>query len=269
MKGVISMFRKTLLATTALVLGASVAFAAHINSVSKINPKFVNLIAGGHVVKGMHVNMSIGANNHRGVNHGNKSHWTPGATYSNFSKDANAEFISWFGFTAANSSFSSFFSSNDHFKFTETADNAVGFTGAGKKVKGMTFAGFAFSPSAEFKGVILSSVGGLPGNAVAHTASTTMSDTSICCSGARTEPLTKATVLASGTPYFASVQCANSPCDGGWNFEDTDLTGATVDYYTFKEHETYNFGSGTHTFSGSSPWHASTFYPEAGAVIVK
>jgi len=262
------MFKKTLLATSALVLGASVAFAAAHTQKLGAGQTHRQFGTPGHVVHGIAVNFSIGNKNHAVV-HGNKSHWTPGATYSNFSKDANAEFVSWYGFRAEDSGFSSYYSSHDFIRDFEIANNAVGFTGGGKKVKTMTIAGFGYASTDKFEGVILSSVGGLPGASVAHTSSTSLADTALCCTTATTLKLTHATTLASGTGYFASVQCANEPCNGGWAMEDTDFTGATVDYFHYNYTETYNFGSGTHTYAGSSPWHASTYYPTAGAVIVK
>jgi hypothetical protein len=56
--------------------------------------------------------------------------------------------------------------------------------------------------------------------------------------------------------------------DGGWNLEDTDMSGAAVDYYHFGATPTWTSlcGSGSPC---SSPWHASKYYPETGAAILK
>lgn len=262
------MFRKTLLATTALVLGATVAFAAHTHQLGAGQTKR-QFGTPGHVVHGIAVNFSIGNKNHAVVRN-NTSHWTPGGAYSNFSKDKNAEFVSWYGFRAEDSGFSSNYGSGEFFRDSEVANNAVGFNSGASKAAGMTIAGFGYASTDKFEGVILSSVGGLPGNAIAHTVSTSLADTGLCCSTATTLKFVGGKAkLTSGTQYFASLQCANSPCNGGWAMEDTDFTGATVDYFHYSYSETYNFGSGTHTYAGSSPWHASTYYPTAGAVIVK
>jgi len=53
--------------------------------------------------------------------------------------------------------------------------------------------------------------------------------------------------------------------------ENTDFSGATVDYWHVSEKETYRFPSYTTTehYTYSSPWHASTTYPTAGAVSIK
>jgi hypothetical protein len=264
------MFRKTLLTTTALVLGASVAFATHVKApIHNVPYKPVNFGTAGHVVRGHAVNFSIGNTKHLPPVHNNVSHVTPGAIYGNFSKDKNAEFVSWYGFRVENSGFSSYFSSHDFFRDDFTASNAVPFSGGGT-LKKMTFAGFSYEPStAEYRGAILSrTASGLPGGTIATTASTTMSDSGLCCQSARKVAFPGTPTLPSGN-YFAAVQCANSPCDGGWAMEDTDFSGATVDYYHYNETETYNFGTNTHTYHFSSPWHASTYYPTAGAVIVK
>ena len=265
------MFRKTLLATTALVLGASVAFAMHVKSpIHQVPYKPVNFGTAGHVVRGHAVNFSIGNTKHRPPVHNIASHWTPGGVYSNFSKDKNAEFVSWYGFRAENSAFSSFFSSHDFFRDDFTANNAVKFSGAGG-LKKATFAGFSFEAStAEYKAEILSATAsGLPGASLAATSSTTMSDSALCCQSARTVKFTSGAKTLNNGTYFATVVCANSPCDGGWAMEDTDFTGATVDYYHYNETETYNFGTGTHSYHFSSPWHASSYYPTAGAIVVK
>jgi len=257
------MVRKTLLATTALVLGASLAFAAQHNdkAFSKLPARFQPA--------NQHASLVINKSANHGVVHNNKSHWTPGSVFSNFSKDANAEFVSWYGYTALNSSYSYYSTSTYHYKVTDKSNNATPFTGSGK-LKTMTFAGFAYSANDEFQGQILSATSsGLPGAALATTSATTFSDTADCCTSARTVKFTSgAKSLPSGN-YFASVECANSPCYGGWAMENVDFTGAAVDYYHYYEKETYNYGSGTHTSVYSSPWHESTEFPTNGAVIVK
>lgn len=258
------MFRNTLLATTALVLGATVAFANHGTAPRHQAPTAQHFVPG-HSVHG--VAMAVMTNKHSGVVHNNHA-LPPGGVYNNFSKDANAQFVSWYGFRVENSNVSYYFSAHSWIKEQVTAANAVPFTGSGK-AKGMTFAGFGYSANMEFAGQILSSSGGLPGAVVAQTASTTMSDNALCCTSARQVNFPHKVVLSGN--YFASVACTNSPCDGGWAMEDTDFTGGTVDYYHDKVNETYNtyYSGGTQHYSFSSPWHASTYYPTAGAVIVK
>ena len=265
------MVRKTLLATTALVLGTSVAFAMHVNTpIHKIPAtKAVNFGMAGHVVHGQAVNFSIGNTRSLPPVHNNKLPSMGATVFNNFSKDANAMFISWYGFRVENSDISSVFSSHDFFKLKIVANNAIPFTTSGGALKTMSFGGFAYQPSAAlFEGQILSSVGGLPGSAVASTKKTTESDSPLCCQSLRTVKFKGGATLPAGS-YFATVVCANSPCDGGWAMEDTDFSGATVDYYHFNETETYNFGTGTHTSHFSSPWHASTYYPTAGAALIK
>ena len=51
--------------------------------------------------------------------------------------------------------------------------------------------------------------------------------------------------------------------------EDVDLSGASVDYFHYKDSGSYNYGTGTYTFNYSSPWHASTYLPETGAAVLK
>lgn len=264
------MLRKTLLATTALVLGTSVAFAMHVNAPVHKAARDLKFGTAGHVVNGHAVNFSIGNTKNLPPIRNNKEPVMGAALYNNFSKSANARFISWYGFRMENSGFSSYYSSHDFFKDNFVANNAVGFTTTGGALKNMSFGGFTYSANDEIQGQILSDSGGLPGNMVAQTASTTESDTPLCCTSLRTVKFKPAGTLAAGS-YFATVVCVNKPCNGGWAMEDTDFSGGTVDYYHFVEQETYRFPSYTKTvtYHYSSPWHASTYYPTAGAVEIK
>jgi hypothetical protein len=272
------MLRKTLLVTTALVLGASVSYAGIKGNDpgAKIHPKFLSLGQPGHMVHGNPVNVANGNTKNLPPVHNSKV-LPSGGLWSNLSKSPNALWISWYGFTAENSAYSYYASKDYHYNYDDVASNAVPFSTSGGKAKSAEFGGFMYASTAEVEAQILSSTGsGLPGNPVATTASTTMSDSSLCCSDGRTVKFPKGTSIAAGN-YFATVNCVNSPCYGGWAMEDVDFSGATVDYFHYKDHETYNFGtscpSGTfchnHTFNSSSPWHKSTFYPTAGAMLIK
>jgi hypothetical protein len=257
------MFRKFLMTTTALVMGSAVAFAAHERGVPspRIHPRYVP----GHVS----ATLLIGKAANRGAVHNNTSHWIPGAIFNNFSKDKNAEFVSWYGLAAAISTYSHYQSSQSWSKVSEWQWNATPFTGTGKAPKKMSFAGIGFASSYKFKGVILSATAsGLPGNVVASTSSTTFSHTQLCCTAARTVKFHGAPVLTSGKKYFAAVECANAPCVGFWNVEDTDFSGAAADYERYGVRETYNFGTGTRTFSYSAST-GSPFTAGNGALIIK
>jgi hypothetical protein len=262
------MFRKTLLATTAVVLGASVAFAATHGTPARHQPTlhFPGVI--GHSINGHPVALLRGNTTHQGIVHNNPTHLVPGGVYNNYSKDSNAEFVSWYGFVAEDSAYSYYFSSHSYVKESVAGGNAVQMPGGGK-AKGMQFAGFAYSANDEFVGEILSNNGGLPGAVLATTATTTFSDNSLCCTSTRSVSFPKKTSIPAGS--FAAVACANSPCYGGWAMEDTDFSGATVDYFHVVEKETYDtyYSGGTQHYTYSSPWHESTYYPTAGAVIVK
>ena len=255
-----------MLATSALVLSASVAFAVTHGTAPRHQPTLKAPFAAGHSVHGVAVGVVLGNTKHQGVVH-NTGHAIPGGVYNNYSKDANAEYVSWYGFVAENSAFSYSLGSGYFERGSITGGNAVQMPNGGS-AKGMQFAGFGGSTS-EFVGEILSNAGGLPGNPIATTSSTTFSDTALCCTSTRSVKFSKKKTIPAGS--FAAVACANSPCYGGWNMEDTDFSGATVDYFHVIEKETYNtyYSGGTQHFTYSSPWHASSYYPTAGAVIVK
>jgi hypothetical protein len=264
------MLRKTLLVTTALVMSASVAYANHKSVVASRTEshlaKFLSVGKVGHMVHGQPVTALTSNRGDRPI-HNNTPH-LEAAKFSNWGKAANAQYVSWYGYTAVAAS--SCFSGSSYFEcFKEQANNALAFTsGVTASTKTAEIALFSFYPSAQYQVDLYSSSGGLPGAVLGHSKSTSDSDTSLCCTAARTVKMT--TPLTAGTPYFLGVVCASNPCDGGWNMENTDFSGASVDYFHFNESGSYSFsGSGVHTFHFSSPWHASTYLPTTGAIVLK
>jgi hypothetical protein len=257
------MLRKSLLATTALVMGAALALAAHERGVRspRIHPRYRP--------ENVSATLPIGKVTNRGVVLNNTPHWTPGAMFSNFSRDRNAEFISWYGFRALDFAYSSFVSQYTWFKISSVGYNAFPFHGGGR-LTAMTFAGFASSPDMEFKGAILSATAsGLPGHALASTSSATFSNTSLCCTAARTVKFVHGAKSLPDGNYFAAVECASTSCEGGWAIEDTDYSGAAADYWFYRYKEVYAEGGSTFTYTYSTPWHESAAIPAVGAVIIK
>jgi hypothetical protein len=100
----ISMYRKSLLAATALVLCVSITVAGpktgqagDPNSPRDRKPSLPVRLD--HRIPAVLAIGRTGAAPHGS----NVSHWVPDAVFNNFSKDGNAEFISWYGFTAIHS----------------------------------------------------------------------------------------------------------------------------------------------------------------------
>jgi hypothetical protein len=117
-------------------------------------------------------------------------------------------------------------------------------------------------------GLYSATASGLPGNELTG-ASTTASDTTYCCTGLRTVKVAPIKLKA-GQKYFVEVTGGKSSTDsnGVWEMESLDWSGDMVDYYHFKEHVTYNSGSGTYSSNFSSPWHQSTYIPSNPAAKV-
>ncbi|HEX4078270.1 MAG TPA: hypothetical protein VHX61_05275 [Rhizomicrobium sp.] len=266
------MFRKTLLATTALVLGASVAYAGTVHHGmmpgSKNHPKFLNLGVPGHMVGHGLVPLALGTGHtstkpvHNNILKPHKG--------SNFSKEANAQWISWYGYIADSESECSYISSNYHYCDTEQANNAVAVTGV-KSATSLSIPLFSLTGSTTtYEAGIYSSVSGLPGNALATGTITGASDNEYCCTNSRTATLSGQSSFSGKKTYFVELSCATgqSDCDGGWDMEDVDFTGATVDYFHSKYHYSTVIGSSVYNSSGSSPWHESTYYPTSGAYAI-
>lgn len=104
---------------------------------------------------------------------------------------------------------------------------------------------------------------GIPNNAIPFTG------------GGKLKTMTFSRLGGASTDRYMSAIL--SSVDGGWNMEDTDLAGGSLDYWHVLEHESYITNSAcpsatycyTHYFTHSSPWHASTTYPGTGDVVIK
>jgi hypothetical protein len=261
------MLRKTLLVTTALVAGASVAYAGHHNFNLNNSRAAQKILAIGHVgsmAKGLPAMVVTTKRGSQPVHNTLPPHMTL-PVFSNFDgDDANAQYVSWYGYRAEASS-GCWSYSVYHSCFQVNADNALAFTSpVTKTTKKTSVAMFSFYPSAQYAVNVYSDAGGLPGAVLATSKTFSDSDTSLCCTAIRTVAI-HAPVVA-GTTYFLGVVGASSPSNGGWNFENTDFSGASVDYYHFYEH--YTITNGT-TGSFSSPWHASTYFPVSGVASLK
>jgi hypothetical protein len=250
------MLRTSLLATTALVVGASLAMAGGFKAPPKAIPQqqHKGLIAtvkhNGIANQGIIINT-----NHKGAVHNVAPHFVPG-TYNNLSSETNAQFVSWYGFYASNSCYSYYYSSNYHYFYCFSENTAVPITGAGKKAKTVSVPVYRFAGT--FDVSILKDSGGLPGNAISIGSVSGVS-TSYCCSALQTAAMSPKKVLAAATPFWVNV--TSNGGGGLWLTEDSDYSvGQPYDFH-YSFFETYNFGSGTYTYSSTSGWLASTASP--------
>jgi hypothetical protein len=264
------MFRTSLLAATALVLCVSAAFAGREtgHAGDRIVPRFLHQ---GTPVRTLHgfpvVLMDRKAAVASAGRHGVTPRY-PNAIFDNIDwHDKNNEWLSYYGFSIVEEKSCFYQSSQSHYCFSEHGNNAFAFYGTGKKAKKIGVPLFTESPSStEYNvGIYSATASGLPGDTALAGGSTTASESTICCTQIRWVDVN--VKLKKGEEYFLEVSCgaAQSYCYGGWMMEDTGQ-----DYFHMAEHETYNFGSGTQTYSYSSPWHASTALgPAEGAAIIK
>jgi len=256
------MLRKTLRATTALVLCAALAHAEQQGIIPKNRAALARMLShGAHRVAAIVRPTARGSEPVHNVAPNLEN-----AIFSNYSKDANAQYISWYGYRVAN--YSSCYSySIYHSCYHFFADNAFAFTLATTvTTKKVTVPLFSSNPRAEYQVDIYSSVGGLPGSVLAHSKEFTASDTDLCCTASRTVSI-KAN-LSAGTQYFIGLVGVCCNANGGWNMEDADMSGAAVDYFHWGQTPT----SVSYCGSGSpctSPWHKSTYLPETGAAVLK
>src|SRR5215469_11204470 len=188
-------------------------------------------------------------------------HFVRGVTYNTLDEhDKNAEFISWYGYRVEKTS-SCYSQSGYHSCFSASGATAIPVTGLGYKARKISVPLSSFDPSAEYNvGLYSATASGLPGNELTG-ASTTASSTTYCCTGLRTVSVGPIKLKA-GVTYFVEVTGGKSGnSDGMWDMESLDWSKAYVDWYQFREHVTYNFGSGTYSTNFSSPWHHSAYTP--------
>lgn len=256
------MLRRTLGATTALVLCASLAYAGE--KASQANGLLglmqrkhgLPMRADGRIVAAMAVGRAGGPISR------NVLPDVANATFNNFSRYANAQFISWYGFVTEglfNGDCSCICSAF-------TASNAIPITGTGATVTKIKVPITSLTgPSTEFNvGIYSATASGLPGSHELAGGLTTASDTKYCCTAVRSVKVN--ITLNAGKKYFLEVTCEYvQDCSGGWDMEDTDFSGTAQDYFRYKlvQHSCVS----NHT--SSSPWHLSTTYPGQPAAIIK
>ena len=183
------MLRKMWCATTALVLCVSAGMAAQETSHPGDGNLIVHRKPGPPARPGCLVSavVAVGHADAAPIRN-NVAHRTPLATFNNFSKDKNAEFLSWYGFAVISSAYCYYYESASHYCFSEVAANAIPITGTGAKVKRITVPLFS-STGAKTNynvGIYSATPSGLPGNLELAGGSTTASDTELCCTAART-----------------------------------------------------------------------------------
>lgn len=250
-----------LLLSTALVFCASTAFAGQTTSqtrdrISVLQEKFGLPVAHHHILAAMPVGKAGGLSGLKVLPD------VANAIFNNFSKDANARFVSWYGFVTKG-----LFSGDCSCTCSAfTASNAIPITGTGATVTKIKVPLTSLTgPSTEFNvGIYSATASGLPGSHELAGGFTTASDTKDCCTAVRSVNVN--ITLSAGQKYFLEVSCAYvDDCSGGWDMEDTDFSGTAQDYFRYKLVQY----SCTHTQVASSPWHLSTYYPAEPAAIIK
>jgi hypothetical protein len=259
------MLRNTLAATTALVLCVATAHAGRATDPpsDRILPRFTKTGAPGVAAHDLPATVLTGRRIGDAAR-GSTPLYGPEVTFSNLSKDKNAEYISWYAYTMFNSEYSYYQSSHFHYKEVRFAFNAAPFTGAGKKVDKIGAPIYATDPGSVFDLEIYSATAsGFPRGEIAGGSA-----------GANDGGLTWVNVnifLNAGQEYFFAVRCwvNRIPCAGGWDLEDANFTGSAHDYEYAHQYETYNFGTGTYTYSGSTSWISLNAIPASGAFVIK
>jgi hypothetical protein len=259
------MFRKSLLVAAALVVCVSAAAAGQKTDrpSDRIMPRWINSGVPGHIVNGFPVMVMTGRPA-AVPDHGNRPPKYGNAIFDNIDwKSKNQKWLNYYGFAALDEQSCYYQSAHYHYCISETGNNALPFHGTGKKATkiGVPLYSVTGSTTEYNIGIYSATASGLPGQELAG-ASATANTTGKW-------PLTWVNVdvkLKARQEYFLEISCGagQTDCDGGWEISPYEGT----DYYHSTEHETFNFGSGTHTYTSSSPWHETTAYYQEGAAVI-
>jgi len=244
------MFRTMILATTSLVLASTTGFAAthqlkHALPAHKIQQGAFETKINAHLTL-----VSLPRSTQKGI--AAPQHLPPPTTFSNFSKEANATFLSWYGWFASAAS-GCYSYSGYSYCYNEGESLAVPVTGTGAKAKSISIgltADYAsyYGYSADLG--VWSDASGIPGSEIAG-GQVTAQTTSACCVPT-VSSLGKGVKLAAGTPYWVVL----SPDAGGttlvlWDVQDSDYVDPDTLDYNF-----YESTSGGYSYS--SGWESET-----------
>jgi len=174
--------------------------------------------------------------------------------FNNLSKDRNAQFLSWYGYTVSGYSY---YSSSDSgvTLWSGYTRIAIPIVGSGKAVSTIRVP----EVSGEFTVVLYTDAGGVPGTPISGaTDSGTGTGSGYCCTQLLTVPI-HPTTLNSATQYWlveTGVRKRDSKTQSTWLAEDTDYTGdgkmlTQYHRYLYRSHN----NTGTNYTSG---WEGTT-----------
>jgi hypothetical protein len=280
------MLKKTLLTTTILVAGASVAFAAQDRIRPIVKPRPQPTPTGMIVIRGkddfspVRVILSR-AGSQQDQKESKEPIFTPGAAINNFSTAKNAKYLSWYGWSLVDgfSSYSGYYhvsscpSSSYYCKFgkivrTYNDPLAIPFKGDGlvhHKAYAAVQQGYTYSdtnPAKDNIGVD-SDIGGVPGLQLAGATLNVGPSTPYCCANIKSVALgKKGTLLTSGTQYWLEVDPVPNSCTGTygycwadsvWDVQDSNYTSAATPSVLAYEYNSKGT-TGGNPFSYSSGW---------------
>lgn len=257
------MFRTALMTTSALVIGTATAFAAAHHQPMKQIPlpagSFAVTQHNGRVVTAM----VVGGKNQGIVHHNVGPVKDPAKMFSNLSKDANAEFLSFYGWYTENYDFS-----GSTYSETGYQNAALPVTGDGAAHKSISVPIYSYEGT--YQAGVYASASGNPGNPIFTVSITPASTTSLCCTTLVTGTGHK-TVVPAGNAWVEVTAVASAGCNcesyGLWLMENTNFTvhGGGMKY----EYGDHFHTSGGYTTNYNSGWLTSSGVPAGGAVEVK
>jgi hypothetical protein len=187
-----------------------------------------------------------------------------GATFSNLSKDTNAEFLSWYGFSISSYRYSSCSSLNCNWASTYM-DEAIPIKGAGKTVSTIRVPNVGGS----FTVGLYTDASDAPGQLIPGASGTAYGTYSgFCCTQLVTVTISPTMPKAKTTYWIVE----NAPFEDDkdevtWLGEDTDFAGdgkSLVKYYQAKGWYTSRHQHSSHY---TSPWEGATSLTEPAAEV--
>ncbi|HEY1614001.1 MAG TPA: hypothetical protein VGF97_09960 [Rhizomicrobium sp.] len=271
------MIRFFLLSTTALIIAGSISAAAgHRTAKGRPElPKGVIAVTSREGIPTTVILTSLGQNDRQSAAKGLVPLLDAGTTFSNLSKDRNAEFLSWYGFLV--SAYSNSSCSSENCSYSSGYERmAIPIKGKGKAVTTIKIPVARAGSSSGFTVGLYSNAtsspgaDGAPGKQLAGTSASATRASGYCCAQLATVTI-PATMLDSGKTYWVvedGIRQNGRLNRVAWLAEDTDYTGqakALMQYHTYSGSTI----SGNHrvNIDYTSPWQSVGDWTQPAAEV--
>jgi hypothetical protein len=245
------MFRYLLVSSTALIVAGSVGVAAAGTRLA-LRRALPNDVVAASWINGKPTTVifkSKFGQNRAGISGSLTPLADSGATFDNFNKNRNAEFLSWYGFSV--SAYASSWSSYGNYYVSSGYERvAIPIVGKGRSVSTINVPVSPVRDGGNFSVALYSGKAGAPATKIVSAVADATNHSGYCCDQVVTVAI-PATPLQKGTSYWiveSGILKTGSSNYVGWLGEDTDYTGdakVLVQYHQYSSYKHIDY---------TSPW---------------